>query len=457
MPNDQKTVKTDDSQAPTSNVPPVLIQEDVLPPMPQQASQPSTVISDEPKTDIIDSGSSAPENDIKIDTVMPAVVTSGPKKKFASGKVIATILGLFLLVGGIGAGVFLTGQNQNPQERAGESGCNGNKTQASCVGSCSPIKADGKSYACKWLSAGTGACNESEQECGGGGGGGGLDCSTALCNPLGSKSCQEQAGANHKNTGYNCTCIDLSSGTQCIHDWRCTDFDTNACPIDGGTPPNAGKYCSGNTCSVPAYSSSCWVSHYRSDKKDDPVVNDITIGSATKQSATLGATDCGAEQIDVYCNAGTIGGITYPNCSTHSGDCSISNRYATDCGDTNPPPTTPPTVPPTVPPTTPPTPTAPAITAVCQNIMAYSLNWVRMSSAQLASLKAGDDINFCVAGVATGGSFNKAKFTINGALQPETTFVKPNSGDYCQHYVIPSGTATFNITAQIHHVTLGWK
>ena len=53
------------------------------------------------------------------DIVMaPIVTTTTPKKKFAGGKIIATILGLFLLVGGVGAGVYLTGQNQNVNEKS---------------------------------------------------------------------------------------------------------------------------------------------------------------------------------------------------------------------------------------------------------------------------------------------------------------------------------------------------
>jgi uncharacterized protein HemX len=46
------------------------------------------------------------------------MVTGAPKKKFGTGKIIATILGLFLLIGGIGGGVLLTQQNQNVSEKA---------------------------------------------------------------------------------------------------------------------------------------------------------------------------------------------------------------------------------------------------------------------------------------------------------------------------------------------------
>ena len=83
--------------------------------------QPLTVNTVQPVKDIVNpspiglSGSAAPADDV----LMPlTVAASQPRKKFAGGKIIATILGLFLLVGGVGAGVYLTGQNQNPQEKA---------------------------------------------------------------------------------------------------------------------------------------------------------------------------------------------------------------------------------------------------------------------------------------------------------------------------------------------------
>ncbi len=103
------------------------------------------------------------------------------------------------------------------------------------------------------------------------------------------------------------------------------------------------------------------------------------------------------------------------------------------------------------------TPTPAPITAVCQNIKAYSSTWTELTAAQLAALKTGNTVNFCVTGSATGGSFNKAKLTINNVAQAETTMKRPGSIDFCQTYTIPANTTSFVITAQINHVTLGWK
>lgn len=46
------------------------------------------------------------------------MVGAPPRKKFGGKRVISTILGLLLLVGGIGVGVSLVKQQQNPEERA---------------------------------------------------------------------------------------------------------------------------------------------------------------------------------------------------------------------------------------------------------------------------------------------------------------------------------------------------
>lgn len=101
MPTDDKIIKTS---------PPVILTDDVLPPNLDQIN-PSPV-------DNLSTGSSAPTDDVVNPVVTTTISMSSPKKKYAGGKIIATILGLFLLVGGVGAGVYLTGQNQNIEEKA---------------------------------------------------------------------------------------------------------------------------------------------------------------------------------------------------------------------------------------------------------------------------------------------------------------------------------------------------
>jgi hypothetical protein len=92
----------------------------------------------------------------------------------------------------------------------------------------------------------------------------------------------------------------------------------------------------------------------------------------------------------------------------------------------------------------------------CSNVKAYTSGWTLLSATQLKGLKPGNNVNFCVNGTASTGSFDKAKFTINGSVKAETTAKRPSSNDYCQTYTIPTGVTTFTVTAQIHHVTGGW-
>jgi hypothetical protein len=55
-------------------------------------------------------------------------------------------------------------------------------------------------------------------------------------------------------------------------------------------------------------------------------------------------------------------------------------------------------------------------------------------------------------GTATGGVFDKARFTINGAQTPEVTAQKPgSSGEFYYEYTIPNATTSFTVTAQVHH------
>jgi hypothetical protein len=113
-------------------------------------------------------------------------------------------------------------------------------------------------------------------------------------------------------------------------------------------------------------------------------------------------------------------------------------------------------------PTTPPT---PGPTAVCQSVKAYSSTWTALTTAQLSALTPGTAVNFCVTGTASSGVFDKAQFTItsssgelrNGNVYPETTVQRPGSQDFCQSYTLAAGVRSVDVTAKIHHVTLGWK
>lgn len=333
------------------NNPPILGEDSVLPPTITTPPQNKDQDIKNPSPTPTDSASSSPTDDIA--NIPPVVTGSIPKKKFAGGKVIATILGLFLLIGGLGAGVYLTQQNQNIEEKA-ECLPDPNITYYNCGDGVAQLTEEpnlrpGETQEC-WQ----GVCLVKDQYGGVigeyrivGSGGGGVDCRNERvdCPP---------------NSTIN---LNKPKDTFCL-----TENGAILCGERNG------------------------------------------IGTAQRQTGCCGniRTD---ENGDEFCRN--------PEFTTY--DCESAD------------------------------------TASCQNVKAYDEDWMLLTSTQLSQLKTGDKLNFCVTGVTSNGSFDKAKFTINNVAQAETTTKRPNSNDYCQNYVIPTGGTTFNITAKIHHVTLGWK
>lgn len=92
----------------------------------------------------------------------------------------------------------------------------------------------------------------------------------------------------------------------------------------------------------------------------------------------------------------------------------------------------------------------------CSEVMAYDNEWNELSASELSALTAGDTVRFAVTGTTNQGTFDAAKFTINGTVQPETTNKKPGTDEFYMDYVIPSGTLDFEVEGMIRHSILGW-
>ncbi len=377
--------------------------------------QQTTVTEDQP------SGSAAPAD-------FPPM-TSSPKKKFGGGKIIATILGLFVLIGGVGAGILLTQQNQQFNQNASDVGCPTHHSKDSCNGACSQVDGSGNSYECGWDS-GDSSCGKTNKLCGGGGGGGGQSeiVSCSLLNPPEVVQC----GVTPSGCGGFCIRVGTTGTCNQMLEQECGTLNRGTCAPDGTA--NAAYTSNG----------SCITSHYGGTIYKYKCPGEFNLGGGCqkgeehKNGGTYCFDDkfCGTEQID----------------SPDAASCFISKEDRNGCNTSTTPPG------PTSTPT--PTPTVPGITARCvPPVKAYNPAWTFLDPAQLPALKAGDVINFCVTGSATGGSFDMARFTINGVLQPNTTTKGQGAAAayFCQNYTIPATTTTFNITAQIHHVTLGWK
>jgi hypothetical protein len=120
----------------------------------------------------------------------------------------------------------------------------------------------------------------------------------------------------------------------------------------------------------------------------------------------------------------------------------------------SPPPS--PTPIPTQSPTPTPTPTPPPIGAACLDVKAYDTNWNTLTGHDLSNLSSGSIVRFAVSGTCTYGTFDKAKFTVNGVGLGETTDKKPGTDEFYSEYTIPEATVSFSVSAKIYHSILGW-
>ena len=445
--------------------------EETLPPMPQEApiTQDITPVENKQDTEpnetpvetpIMDSGSAAPQDEV----IMPPTVTSKNKKKFAGGKVIATILGLFLLIGGVGAGVLLVKQNQNISEKAATD-CNSITNSATCVAT----------SACSWKPEVTSQCSASN--CVATGGNYTVGCSPTAIVPAYCKGIQSCQGLNKFECIGVCVWVEeskpLCKGTYVVTKGECysTTNQLNECEDMGGicrrnscnTDENQISQtcvegsqdiccktkattidCSqikcnvgDTTCTVGGLkSSTCYVNHYVCDE----VVSQCG-GTPYKNNVASSSlfTTCGTEQIDLYCKeCGLVNEVGSATCLANPSTCQkyTYRRNSNACTTT---------------------PTDESAIASCSNIKAYTESWVLIPQSNLSGLSVGDKINLCVTGTSTGGSFDMARFKVNGVTLPDTTTKRPGSSDYCYLYTIPTGTTTFNIVGQIHHTSLGWK
>ncbi len=431
MPN-----QTDPNQVTdTTNTPPVSVPNTDLPPLPDFMNVPASTNSPEPQTAPADdsSGSTAPSD-------LPPVMAT-PKKKFGGGKIIATILGLVLLVGGIGAGVVLTQQQQLFQQKAAplpecsgcSCGCNYDTSgHFSGCKSCTNQTTGDLSNVTTQTNQTTGdlsnVTTQTNQTAG--------DLSNVTTQTsqttIGDLSNVNVSLRTCAENGGTCMVAGITgcSAPGKIHvDGTCSDSSKPSCCRDGGTGDNAlcsQAGCGTSSCSVPSgLYPTCYVNHYWCQTRSPGGCSSNLIDRAVASASF--SKDCGTEQIDIYCptcgstSGGTTGGNKY-----------VSKTYNSDCGGG--------------------TTSAP----MCTTIKAYDPSWSALTSAQLSALSAGAQVNFCVSGSAPSGTFDKAQFTIKGVQQPETTTVRPSSTDFCQSYTILSTDTTVGVTAKIHHSTLGW-
>ncbi|MFZ5932481.1 MAG: hypothetical protein ACOYT7_00105 [Patescibacteria group bacterium] len=452
--------------------PPVVDSGDVLPPFPSDL--PTDVAA---PTTTPAAGSAPPPLDIP-----PVITPTGkPKGKFGGKKVIATILGLLVLVGGLGAGIILVKQQQDIREKAAIAEPCKACVNRVCQQIASPPECSNTLNECTTVGAACGVptictpgaerdCKTSlncpgKEQCTSSGTWGGTcydiadncppmeeakelpDCPNTDCNlpapkPAGAVDCK-LPGTNRQTV-----CCPTDKPLYNSETGRCvTTTTTNRCETIAQFP-------TGNTNSTQititqVMADRCeWACRNRNDwqldvymYRCDEIGGDVRGGCSKNgtliaSKAQVGKTypaspptlECGTIQVDVGCfnpygSYGTVGWV--------------SKSASRACAPSAPPGEGP--------------------TAQCLNVKAYDTSWNPLSPDDLAQLKAGDVVRFAVAGTTTGGSFDKARFKINGVQRPEVTQKKPGTEEFYDEYTIPEGITSFSIGAQIHHATLGWS
>lgn len=343
----------------------------------------------------------------------PTVISSKPKKKFGGGKIIATILGVLLLVGGVGAGYILTQQPQIFQGKAWipEGADNPDKDKNNPGNVEKPPKKEDDE---KPSSGGGGT----PQPPAGGHPGTCIDVNCALT--------LDSNGTYH----YDST-LDVPNANgeyETIDGKRVNDYYNEVI-----LPSTADNDCTGD--GICASGSSC--------------VNGSCVSTTNNCGLSVNDTTapaCCADTVNCdnpVCESGPTG--PRKECKSASGQhCTMSVNDAS-CGGVNPgePPGTNP-------------PSTPGTTASCLNVKAYDASWNELNNTDLSGLTTDDVVNFCVTGSASSGTFDRAQFSIGPTVEAETTTKGQGAaaGDYCQSYIILSTDTTVNVKARIHHLDL---
>ncbi len=346
------------------------------------------------------------ENTQTIPDIPPVITTSGTGgKKPVGKKMIATILGVLFLAGGIGAGVILVQKQQDIREEARSCTVGYTGTTGECR--------DGNM--CRTYRFAN--CNTE------------IRCDGPACTASSTRYEEPEEETSSTTTSslsdYDQCRADGNTPTECSGLSQLSDYDQ--CIADGNTPTE----CRGT---------------------QDPATSSPQPPNACDRSAPDVAPTA-PDGYNNYCNDREIGASCY-NRSGQEGTCqeigdSSLGGTQVECkcevGSAPVVPASEPTTRPTLP---------PGVTASCLNIQAFDAEWNSITT--LSSLVAGDVVRFTVAGNASSGSFDKARFTINGTSRSEVSVKRPGTDEYYDEYTVPEEVTTFTINAEVHHTTLGW-
>ncbi|CAN5342005.1 hypothetical protein BH10PAT1_BH10PAT1_1960 [soil metagenome] len=242
------------------------------------------------------------------------------------------------------------------------------------------------------------------------------------------EACGNDAECQRGNSASICSkgvCVNKSCTTQTAPGKNCACTNTVTC----GQQPLFGQHCATGSehgfINVPT--NKCANYEVTSGSKG-PVGYEYCIPSAPTHGYKFASANCSDLQVKRLAKAdGSVTGLTQQD-------------VLTACQpDATPTPSPSPTPIPTV--------------ISCTNVSAYDSNWNLLSGSDLASLSSGTSVYFTVKGTTT-GAFDKAKFTVNGTVEPDSTSVKPGTtAEYYFQYTIPANVLSFTVTAQLHDST----
>lgn len=391
MPADSPPSKENVSQEPSQPETVTGLGQDNSPPLPQPIQAQSTAPFDPPTTVSINQSAEQPTGG----KMITATSNQGGGKR-SNKKVIATILGVLLLVGGVATGVFLVSQQQEIRIGA-------------------------------W------------------------DCRNYVFDVNNDGLVTVQNGSTRNEPAQQASVF--------INGNHVATLDVPA--LDAGDAATLGTVDIGDTCSF------SWEVVGTKDCNDKGGNDKDPSLSIEQFSFTWNGPPQLSHATTTFCDGSSSGKIDYQESgssttATFDKDVQSVEGFGGGCTEsssrvcTQPTPTEGPTPTPAPSPTLTPTPTPPPIGASCLDVKAYDANWNLLSGFDLSDLEPGDVVRFAVAGTTTLGTFDKARFTINGTLRPEVASKKPGSEEFYDEYTFPAGVSDFSVKAQIHHTILGW-
>jgi len=357
---------------------------------------------------------------------LPPII-SPPAKKFRGKKMVATILGVLLLVGSLGAGIILVKQQQDIREKAegitetincitnpGDKGCCPQaeacpyQKDKNLLRNCHPPEGDGTPQ-------------------------------DSLCNEAGRR---EQCGP-----GRPWFCCPKANG-----EWT---KDMSKCPTPTPTPTaSPGPVSCNESCSATVPCSGSLICYKSGDSSTGACRNPNCLQKTNCVCGTPSPTPTPAG-CNKNCNLSINPQITCEEglvCRSSSGATPISGAAGVcrnpDCpGRTS-------CICPTPTPSYP-----PGQLGRCVGIKAYDFNWNPLA-LDTAAIKIGDKINFAVKGEEGPGKYDQARFMVNGIEKPEWLTDKPHGteGFYITYTILKTDVGkSISVKAKIHNTVLGWS